>query len=136
MTEPGRVGDALRRRLRDTTRRLMGNLHLGLQAATPVDTGFAVTNWVPSVGGPFEGTAGTRAEAEDGHLDHGPAAAGLAAIRAYELEQGDVFDTNNVDYIEKLNAGSSGQAPAAFVQAEIVGAIESVRGRSIEGSDA
>jgi hypothetical protein len=107
----------------------MVNLHGGLQRATPVDTGFAKTNWVPQVGSAFDGTAGTRAEAESGQLDPTPAAAGLAAVREYKLEQGDIHETNNVSYIGDLNNGNSRQAPAAFVQREIVDAIESVGAR-------
>lgn len=124
MSEASRVGDGLRRSLRNTARRVLLAVHARLDDTTPVDTGFAVTNWVPSVGEPFQGLAGTRTQAEEGRLDLGPKQAGLAAVRAYELSQGDLFDTNNVHYVEDLNGGSSSKAPAAFVQAAIVGGIE------------
>jgi hypothetical protein len=104
------------------------NVHANVVEGTPKDTGFAANNWVPEVGAPHEGLAGTRAEAEQGRLDRAPAQAGIDAVRAYELSQGDVHDTNNVDYMRLLNAGSSAQAPAAFVQAAIVRGLEETLG--------
>lgn len=117
------VGDGLRRSLRNTARRLMISVHGSLQQRTPRDTGWAATNWVPSIGQPFQGTAGTRLEAEAGKLDRAPADQGLAALRSYELAQGDIHESNSVWYIEDLNDGSSAKAPAAFVQGSIVDAI-------------
>ena len=128
MSDPRIVGASLRRFVGGFVRDLSLRVHERLVARTPVDTGWARTNWVPRVGSPFEGTAGTRPDAEAGRLDRGPMEAGIAEVRRYELEQGDVHVTNNVPYIEKLNAGSSRQAPSAFVQGEIVGAIEDVGG--------
>lgn len=130
MSDARIVGKSLRRFVGGTVRQLALRVHERLVARTPVDTGWARTNWVPQVGSAFEGTAGTREDAEAGSLDRGPAEAGISAVRRYTLEQGDVHVTNNVPYIEKLNAGSSRQAPAAFVQQEIVGAIEDVVGGS------
>jgi hypothetical protein len=109
-------------------RALVTNLHEELVQTTPVDTGWARTNWVPNIGSPFQGTAGTRLDAEAGRLDRSPATAGLAQMRGYDVAQGDVHVTNNVPYIESLNAGGSRQAPPAFVQGAIVRAIESVGG--------
>ncbi len=129
MSDPRIVGESLRRFVGGVSRRLVLNLHEGISGATPVDTGWARTNWVPQVGSAFEGTAGTRPDAEAGNLDRGPAEAGIAEVRRYEVEQGDIHVTNNVPYIELLNGGSSSQAPSAFVQKEIVSAIEStIRG--------
>jgi hypothetical protein len=106
----------------------MLNIHANLQEDTPVDTGFAVTNWIPSVGEPRLELAGTREEAESGRLNLAPQAEGVAALRAYELSQGDLYDTNNVDYVEhSLNRGTSAQAPATFVQRAIVRGLEETR---------
>lgn len=114
---------ALGRDLSRVSRDLMTNVHAALVDTTPVDTGWAKTNWIPSVGAPVLETAGTRAEAEAGSLDRSPQDAGLARVRAYELKDGDLYDVNNVPYIQKLNAGSSAQAPAAFVQSAILRGI-------------
>ena len=106
--------------IKDLTQNLVNQLF----DKTPVDTGFARTNWVPTIGAPFEGTAGNREEAEAGILNPGPQEDGLNAIvHEYLLTQGKIYITNNVEYIVFLNEGSSRQAPAAFVQRTIVDAI-------------
>jgi len=120
------VVEDLKKDVGRVVRELMVNLHGRLVGTTPVDTGWAQSNWVPQVGEAFEGTAGTRADAEAGRLDQGPANAGLLEVSRYEIDQGPVHITNNVPYIEKLNAGSSTQAPPAFVQENIVRALGDV----------
>lgn len=120
------VVDGLRKDLGRVVREVVTSLHGHLVGTTPVDTGWAQSNWVPQVGSAFDGTAGTREAAEAGRLDQGPANAGLLEVAGYQEDQGDVHVTNNVPYIEKLNAGSSAQAPAAFVQAAIVRVLEDV----------
>jgi hypothetical protein len=103
--------------------RLALNIVDGFIRTTPVDTGFARANWVPRIGQPFEGTAGTREDAEAGRINRGEQQAGIASVAAgYSL--GPVINiTNNVDYITSLNAGSSRKAPANFVQSEIFRAV-------------
>lgn len=111
-----------------------------LIATTPVLTGFARTNWVPTFDGPFVGLAGTKREARSGILDTGPQGSGLTAIVS-QLPGGgrlkkkvglgfrpgkSIFITNNVTYIQKLNAGSSTKAPAGFVQMAIADAQKRV----------
>ena len=120
------VVDGARKSVSRVVREVVTALHGYLVDTTPLDTGWARANWVPRVGEAFEGTAGTRAGAEAGHIDSGPAQEGLEQVARYDVSQGDVHETNNVPYIEKLNAGSSAQAPAAFVQAAIVRALEDV----------
>ncbi|MEE8608999.1 MAG: hypothetical protein V3S55_15450 [Nitrospiraceae bacterium] len=91
---------------------------------TPVDTGWARANWVPSIGTPFE------ANLSDVPSDPRQAAAAAtrqesaeARMLTYKLDRGVVFVTNNVPYITKLNLGSSKQAPAGFVQRAIAKAV-------------
>lgn len=115
-----------------TLSRLGIEAHANLVAApseggTPVDTGWARANWVPNIGGAFDGTAGTREQAQQGRIDSGTAQRGLVALATqYRLRQGPVFITNNVPYIGILNDGSSAQAPRAFVQAAIAKAVRAV----------
>ena len=91
---------------------------------TPVDTGWARSNWVPSIGAPFEEIAGSRDQAEVGNLNTAPQQQGIATVATgYRLPQGNVFISNNVPYIVNLNEGSSQQAPAAFVQTAIARGI-------------
>lgn len=94
-----------------------------LKQVTPVDTGWARANWVPSIGTEVTSTAGTRSAAEQGQLNLSPQSLGEASLTGYDLVMGTVFISNNVDYIEKLNDGSSRQAPRAFVQRAISDAI-------------
>lgn len=92
------------------------------EGGTPVDTGWARSNWVPNVGSPA-GLAGTREAAEAGILP-GDQQVGLATVAAtYKASQGAVHITNNVPYILRLNEGSSRQAPRGFVQAAIAKAV-------------
>lgn len=109
--------------------RLNVNIVAELQKTTPVDTGWARANWVPSTTVPFSGTAGTRSEAELGNIDSQPQANGIAALASqYKLAFGDIFITNNVDYILKLNDGSSRKAPRFFVQSAISKSIVELGG--------
>lgn len=129
MSDLARVNAAMRATLTRVARDVMLNLHGHLVEDTPKDTGFAAVNWIPSVGAPNEGLAGTREAAEQGRLEREPQRAGESALAAYDLSQGDLYDVNNVHYIETLNRGSSKQAPAAFVQAAISKGIRDTGGR-------
>lgn len=98
------------------------------EGGTPVDTGWARVNWVPTIGSPFSGTAGTRKQAESGSIDRSTSAAGEASLLGYKLARGQVFISNNVPYIGFLNNGSSKQAPRGFVQRAIQRAIDRLSG--------
>lgn len=100
------------------------------EGGTPVDTGWARANWVPSVGSSFVGTAGTRKQAEGGNIDSSPQSAGEVRVALYKAGQGSTFITNNVDYIVDLNGGSSKKAPRGFVQVAIQKSISRFAGRS------
>lgn len=111
-------------------KRLALNVNAELIRVTPVDTGWARANWVPNIGAPFEGTAGTREEAEAGLLNTAAQQSGLASVATtYKLPL-EIHQTNNVPYIELLNEGSSSQAPAMFVQAAILRAVRGTVVRS------
>ena len=102
------------------------DLHGNLVEATPVDTGYARANWVPRVGRPQPRAVGTPGS---GGVGAAQAAAngGVNQVLGYRLAQGRVHVTNNVPYIEALNAGHSPQAPAGFVQRSIRDAVRAVR---------
>jgi len=104
-------------------KRLALNINAELIKATPVDTGWARANWVPNIGSPFEGTAGTRADAEAGSVDTAAQQAGLAKVATSYKTGPTIHQTNNVPYIELLNGGSSKQAPSGFVQSSILKAV-------------
>ena len=111
---------ALENATEDTIRRIAVNITAELIRTTPVDTGWARANWVPSLGVPFTGNAEVRDPSE---TEVAGAAreqtAGTAAVLGYNLTVNQVFISNNVPYIVRLNDGSSAQAPAMFVQAAI-----------------
>lgn len=120
--------------LEQFTERLMRSLTLEVTAnlieATPVDTGWARANWVPNIRVPIEVTSGTRQQAEEGVIDRGPQQQGIDTVATqYRLPNGAIFVSNNVDYILRLNEGSSTQAPSGFVQVEILRAIRRVTSR-------
>lgn len=109
------------------------NLRDAPPLGTPIDTGWASANWVPSVGEPFTDPAASQVR------DPTP---GQVAARAQVAEQGvnevlswrngdgPIFSTNNVPYIIPLNNGHSGQSPRGFVQAAIEKAIRMTYSRA------
>lgn len=101
---------------------------------TPRRTGWARSNWVPSIGTPkdLDGTPPDD-DAARGAVGQRDAAreAGIAQIvTGYRLGLGRIYITNNVPYIRRLNDGHSKQAPAGFVQAAI---LRAVRGAFVSG---
>lgn len=94
----------------------------GSSGGTPVDTGWARANWVPSIGspGPSVPTPPTRKGRRRGAGSRAARqAAASTRLFGYKVRQGPVFISNGVPYIVNLNAGSSKQAPRNFVQANI-----------------
>ena len=97
------------------------NITSNLQEDTPVDTGWARANWVPSIGSPFRGLAGSR----KGVINNALTERGKSLIStSYTLDKGAIYISNNVPYIVNLNEGSSTKAPAAFIQAAIVRGVK------------
>ena len=118
------------------TERLVVKITLDVTAnlieATPVDTGWAQANWVPSVGK----RSRRRARSFPGRTPSAFVQAavakqsvGQAQAAGYKLERGRVFVSNNVPYILRLNDGSSQKAPAGFVQRAVRKAVtQDIRG--------
>ncbi|AUS01429.1 neck protein [Vibrio phage 1.285.O._10N.286.55.C12] len=88
-------------------------------SGTPIDFGWASSNWFISVGGPTTGNGG-QLDADN------PAAVGVREgqqassvarfVTGYDYTNGQtVHIGNNVPYINRLNNGWSDQAPAGFV---------------------
>ena len=106
-----------------TIKKITLDVTANLIESTPVDTGWARANWIPSVTKSIQDTAGTREQAESGSVNKGPQLSGQAEVLGYKLRQGRVFVTNNVPYILRLNDGSSTQAPSGFVEAAVQKAV-------------
>lgn len=123
--EIGVILDDLGAYIGGEARKLTLQITANLIESTPVDTGHAKSNWVPSIDSPHEGVAGSK-----GGVNYGAQSAGIAAVMGYgflsRLWRRKLFVTNNVPYIGKLNEGYSKQAPAMFVEQAIARAIHEV----------
>lgn len=107
--------------------RIALDITANLVETTPVDTGWARANWVPTLDNPFDGNPDpeegpTAREVADGRATQQEAIVGVK--RGYRLAKGVVYITNNVPYIRDLNDGSSKQAPAGFVQTAVQRAVQ------------
>lgn len=120
----GAAADALQRKLDALIERAAKALILEivreLKRSTPVDTGHARANWIPSVG--RENTV----EATDTSLQ----TAGTAQVLSYKLAQGWLYITNVAPYIRRLNDGYSGQAPALFVETSVARSIAKIKAKT------
>lgn len=112
------------RELRGGVQRVVRDLAVNITAElierTPVDTGWARANWIPTIGAsdntPATGNPTTAIVPAQRNRQEASTA---ALATGYRLERGAVFISNNVPYILRLNDGSSKQAPSGFVQASI-----------------
>lgn len=90
-------------------------------SSTPVDTGRARANWVASLGAPFA----TPTEDTD------PSGAGRISVNNTTISARrpgqDVYISNNLPYIGRLNEGHSAQAPAGFVEKAVQTGVNAVR---------
>lgn len=97
------------------------------QGGTPVDTGHARANWVPSVGTPHVGEVDSvRVANTIGSSEH---AAGVAQVLRFKLGDGALWVSNSVPYIEILNYGWSDQAPPLFIEAAVDRAVATISAR-------
>ena len=105
-------------------------------SSTPVDTGKARSNWLPSLGGPRNGTippyvpypsyADPVKFGESGNAQGAIDAARLV-VGARSKSSEDIYIRNSVHYISDLNDGNSRQAPAGFVQMAVQAASASIQ---------
>lgn len=93
-------------------KKTMLDITADLIEVTPVDTGWAASNWVPSIGDPVTSPAGSKDNIDRTGQDLGVAEVAIS----YTIDQGPIWISNNVPYIESLNKGSSPQASAGFVE--------------------
>lgn len=101
----------------------------GSEGGTPVDTGWARANWVPSLTAAISpvtqpGTDDREAKLAAVGGQSAKQQQGIANIATgYKVAFGSITISNGVPYIQRLNEGSSKQAPKAFVQAAIRRAV-------------
>lgn len=113
--EVQRVGRLLDIATSKVARRLILEINAELVEATPVDSGWARSNWVPSIKNPIESVFGSPDALDNSARSRGEA----AIVIGYDLKDGPAWITNNVPYIVQLNGGSSNQAAEGFVQSAI-----------------
>lgn len=98
--------------------------------ATPVDTGRARSNWVVSLDQPVTTTREPyrpgKARSTEGENSRAALAQGQMAIARYTPQNREIFITNNLPYIGRLNNGYSGQAPAGFVETAVLQGVNAV----------
>lgn len=112
---------------------LAENLTANLVEATPIKTGFARSNWLPSIGTALLATVGQkqrlkarRRNRRQQDIKFGAQWAGAKKLQGYKLSRGSIFISNNTPYIHKLDAGSSRQAPAGYIAMTIEKTIQQV----------
>lgn len=122
---------------RDETIALALNVNANLRDSpplgTPIDTGWASANWVPSVGEPYDDPAASQVKEPTVSMISARAQVaerGLNDVLSWRNEDGAIFSTNNVGYIIPLNNGHSAQSPRGFVQIAIEKAIRQTYSRA------
>lgn len=141
--------DNLARRLERLSDRLVENrtklvkkvavtVDQAIVTATPVDSGRARSNWIVSIGAPVTAPIPAYSEGKGGSTAAANTAAATAQAQAvigsYRGAAGqEIHITNNLPYIQKLNDGSSAQAPANFVESAINEGLTAVRNSNLLG---
>jgi hypothetical protein len=101
------------------TRQMAGIVLENVVKATPADVGTAKSNWFVGINSRPEGTRDAYAPGKHGSTaganENAAIDRGKQAIAQYKLGS-NIHLTNNLPYIGLLNAGSSSQAPAGFVE--------------------
>jgi hypothetical protein len=97
--------------------------------ATPVDTGRARSNWIVTIDQPAQGEVPSYNPGSHGST--GGAVAQQAIDQGKNVistfkNQKQICITNNLDYIEELNNGSSRQAPASFVEQAVAAGVQAI----------
>lgn len=121
MSEVDRIINLLDGDAERLARGLVLDIHGRLTETTPVDTGWARSNWLPSVATPITEPIGSKEQ-----VNTGAAQGGLSSILGWRFIQGPAYIANNVPYITDLNNGTSPQAPAGFVEIAIQAGINSL----------
>lgn len=105
------IGRALRANLSETISVAMIRARMAVSDATPVKTHHAESNWVLSVGSPYNGVDGSPYA-----VSYAAQQEGDQRIKRYDVgRDGKIYLRDNVIYMQFLNKGSSPQAEPGFV---------------------
>jgi hypothetical protein len=115
---------AVRQARNDTIVEVTANLREPAdEGGTPVDTGWARANWIPTVGAELGGTA---ENAGDVASAASVQEKGLAEVAGHQGRD-PVFVGNVVPYVNRLNDGWSKQAPSGFVERAVAKAEQTMQ---------
>ena len=121
--DPRRFGEAVKIDHRRLCVSAALEINKRLILATPVDTGRAQSNWMPSLGSPASGQREPMQPAEAMTI----AQSTFSAAPPFPV----LWLSNNLPYIRRLNQGHSKQAPAGFVETVIDGVVSAINGRQL-----
>lgn len=114
-----KIGAQLKKQIATMAKALTLQIDANVRKATPVDTGHARANWVPSVGSPHSG------EVQGGSAHD----QGVTRVLAFKLEDGALYVSNAVPYVPRLNDGHSKQAPSLFIETAVDQAVAKLKQR-------
>ena len=113
------IADQIEENVPDIARKAAIAIDQAVVLATPVDTGRARSNWQIGIGAAPSGAREAFSPGQGGDTEGANTRAALDDARR-KINTGrdgaDIHITNNLDYIGRLNEGSSEQAPAGFVE--------------------
>ncbi len=130
--------DKIVKNLNKTTRKAALAADQAVVLATPVDTSRARSNWITSLGSPVTSSINPYSPGKGGATGEASGQAAInqaAGVISQRTIGQDIYITNNLPYIQKLNEGSSAQAPAGFVQASVAAGISVIKNaRIVDGN--
>lgn len=124
MSTAAEISLQLKASIEEACKALALEVTANLIETTPVATGFARANWIPSIGSPV-----TDIDGDHTSVSVSAQQEGIAQVLTYTIDAGDLFVSNNVPYIGMLDLGHSNQAPAGFVEAALQKAQDDVNAR-------
>jgi uncharacterized protein CbrC (UPF0167 family) len=104
------------------TKTIAYDLRKELFDVTPVETGWAKNNWIPSIGQPETDTL--PGDRTSDPINTSKMLSGVEELDSYEFGDGNIYITNNANYIQALNDGHSKQAPQNFVQTAMLKTVK------------
>lgn len=94
---------------------------------TPVDTSQALSNWIVTIDGPGFGTRAAFVLGKGGSSKAASASQTVSvgkAVIGLKRPGESIFITNNLDYIEQLNAGTISAQPGQFVEKAVAAGLQ------------
>lgn len=113
------IGDEIEDEISDIKIEMITNIDNELTYTNPFLSGQALANWTVSVDSPDE-------KFYEGQLER-PANQSPKILETEFVTRKDIYITNSVPYIQKLNNGSSDQAPSLFIEMAMLAGVQKVK---------